>query len=177
MKQLAFFSLIATLVIALSSCEKTTIDTAKIDTPRSSSVPDELVGRWAIVSISGSTVYNIPSGSTHNTNEGFLGYDIKKNGTVQEDGYVATYQYGISTWAKWTAFGSVEVKNGGLSFHRAHGSYTSSRSSSKKQYGPDEVYPNKSVRYVKYEFGTDGRGNKALVLTNADGAVSKLVRQ
>lgn len=177
MKKFAMFTLVATLVISLFSCEKTAIDLTRIETPRTGSVPNELVGRWAITSISGSTVYNIPTGSTHNTNEAFLGYDIKKNGTTQEDGYIATYQYGVTTWAKWTAYGSVEIRNGSISFHRAYGSYTSSRSSAKKEYGPDEVYPNKSFTYVKYELGDDGRGNPALVLTRADGSVTRLVKQ
>lgn len=169
--------LVATVVISLISCEKTAIDLTRIETPRTGSVPNELIGRWAIISISGSTVYNIPSGSTHNTNEGFLGYDIKKNGTTQEDGYIATYQYGVSTWAKWTAYGSVEIRNGGISFHRAYGSYTSSSSSSAKQYSSSEVYPNRTFTYIKYELGNDGRGNPALVLTRADGSVTKLVKQ
>jgi hypothetical protein len=177
MKQFFSLALLALTLLTAPSCEKETDGLENINTPRSNSVPDELVGRWAITGISGSTVYNIPSGTTYNTNEVFLGYKINKDGTTQEDGYAATYQYGVSTWAKWTAYGSVELEEGGITFHRANGSYTSSKSSSPKQFGPSETYPNKTVSYVSYTIGTDSRGQEALLLTDADGDVHTYVKQ
>jgi hypothetical protein len=122
-------------------------------------------------------VYDIPAGITNNTSEWLLGFQINKDGTIREDGYLATYQYGVSTWAKWTAYGSVKIDGGGLSFHRDHGSYTSSRSSSPKDFGSAEVYPNKSSVYESYEIGTDGRGYPALLVTDADGSVHTFVKQ
>src|SRR5215203_475539 len=74
---LAAFAAI-TLFIALG-CTKNAAEFAEVRTPRTNPVPDELVGRWAIVGISGSTVYDIPSGYTSNTSEWFLGYEIKKD--------------------------------------------------------------------------------------------------
>jgi hypothetical protein len=170
------FAFMAIVSLSLTSCEKETESFEDISTPRSS-VPDELVGRWAIVGISGSTVYNIPAGTTYNTNEYFLGYQINKDGTVKEDGYLATYNYGVSTWTKWTAYGSVALNNGSIEFHRAHGSYTSSRSSSAKAFGSAEVYPNKSSFFDAYEIGTNSRGELALFLQHDDGSVSTYVKQ
>ncbi len=122
------FAAMAFIAVSFIGCVKESESFEGIGTPRTA-VPDELVGRWAIVGISGSTVYNIPAGTTFNTNEYFLGYQINKDGTIKEDGYLATYQYGVSTWAKWTAYGSVALNNGAIEFHRARGSYTSSRNS------------------------------------------------
>lgn len=177
MKKFFLLALAAATLFVTPGCEKETEKFDNISTPRSNPVPDELVGRWAITSISGSTVYNIPSGTTYNTNEAFLGYQINKDGTTQEDGYVATYQYGVSTWAKWTAFGSVQIEDGSISFHRARGSYTSSRSSAAKPFGDSETYPNKTSAYVSYSIGTDSRGHLALLLTDADGDIHTYVKQ
>src|SRR5215218_134014 len=116
-------------------CTKDAVEMGNISTPRTNPVPDELVGRWAIIGISGSTVYDIPAGQTNNTSEWLLGYEINKDGTTREDGYLATYQYGVSTWTKWTAYGSVKIEGGTLSLHRDHGAYTSSRSSAPKDFG------------------------------------------
>jgi hypothetical protein len=171
--------LVAIVGLVSLSCEKTggSENSENISTPRTNSVLDELVGRWAITSISGSTVYNIPAGTTYNTNEAFLGYQINKDGTTREDGYIATYQYGVSTWAKWTAYGSVELADGGLTLHRARGSYTSSRNSSPKEYGAAEVYPNKSFSYVDYTIDIDDKGRKVLVLIDDQGDSHTYVKQ
>ncbi len=170
------FALMAFVAVSFIGCVKESESFEDIGTPRTA-VPDELVGRWAIVGISGSTVYNIPAGTTFNTNEYFLGYQINKDGTMKEDGYLATYQYGVSTWAKWTAYGSVALSNGAIEFHRARGSYTSSRNSSATSFGPSEVYPNKSAAFEAYEVGTNSRGELALFLTHDDGSVSTYVKQ
>lgn len=180
MKKIYLIALLATIQLTSSSCEKDTTGVnnfKNISTPRTGSVPDELVGRWAITSISGSTVYNIPSGTTHNTNEVFLGYQINKDGTTKEDGYISTYQYYVSTWTKWSAVGTVEVKGNGIAFHRARGSYTSSRNSAVTNFGSAEVYPNKSAFYASFRLGTDGRGRPALLATNADGSTTTYVKQ
>lgn len=105
MKKIFFLALSAIALFATPACTKDGAAFEDVSTPRTNPVPDELVGRWAIIGISGSTVYNIPSGSTNNTSEWLLGYQINKDGTTREDGYLATYQYGVSTWAKWTAYG------------------------------------------------------------------------
>ena len=177
MKKLFFAALAAVTLFIAPGCEKDTADFKDINTPRSGTVPDELVGRWAIVGISGSTVYNIPAGSTYNTNEYFLGYQINKDGTTQEDGYISVYQYGVSTWTRWTAFGSVEIEGGRISFHRARGGYTSSRNSNRTQFGPAETYPNKTFSFEEFTIGTDSRGELALFLTDADGDVHTYVKQ
>ena len=177
MKKFFLAGLAAILIVAAPGCTKDVAEFNEVSTPRTNPVPDELIGRWAIVGISGSTVYDIPSGYTNNTNEWFLGYQINKDGTTREDGYLATYQYGVSTWAKWTAYGSVKIEGGSISFHRNHGSYTSSRSSTAKEYGPSEVYPNKSSTYESFEIGTDSRGQLALLLTGEDGYVHTFVKQ
>lgn len=177
MRALFLCCLFAAIALAFTHCTKTDEQFDNIGTPRTNPVPDELVGRWAIVGISGSTVYNIPSGTTYNTNEYFLGYEIKKDGTVKEDGYLATYQYGVSTWAKWTGYGSVEIDGSNISFHRARGAYTTSRNSSSKAFGSDEVYPNKTSTYAGFEIGTDSRGQRALLLTHADGTTVAYVKQ
>jgi hypothetical protein len=177
MKKFPLFTLFAALLLAASACTKEAAEFNNISTPRTNPVPDELVGRWAIIGISGSTVYDIPSGYTSNTSEWFLGYEIKKDGTVREDGYLATYQYGVSTWAKWTTYGSVKIDGGGMAFYRDHGSYTSSRSATPKNFGKDEVYPNKSDVYASFEVGTDSQGRPALLLTSADGHVHTFVKQ
>lgn len=177
MKKFFLFALAAIALFAAPGCTKEGVEFGEVSTPRTNPVPDELVGRWAIIGISGSTVYNVPAGSTYNTSEWLLGYQINKDGTIREDGYLATYQYGVSTWAKWTAYGSVKIEGGSVAFHRNHGSYTSSRNSAATEYGPAEVYPNKSVRYEGYEIGTDGRGNPALLLTGDDGHVRTFVKQ
>lgn len=174
--RILFFCLLLA-AIGAASCTKETESFDSISTPRTNPVPEELVGRWAIVGISGSTVYNIPSGTTFNTNEYFLGYQINRDGTVKEDGYLATYQYGVSTWAKWTGYGSVELEGNAISFHRARGSYTSSRSSVAKSFGADEVYPHKTARYASFSLGTDGRGQPALLFTYADGSTVTYVKQ
>jgi hypothetical protein len=177
MKKISMFALLVTVLFAATSCKKNSGDSRDVNTPRSTSVPSELIGRWAIVGISGSTVYDIPAGSTHNTNEVFLGYEIKSDGTTREDGYAATYQYGVSTWTKWTAYGSVQFDDGGIVLHRAYGSYTSSRNGSLTNFPAAEVYPNKSFAYVHYELGDDGRGNPALLLTDEEGVVHTYVKQ
>lgn len=177
MKQFLCMAFAAMALFAATGCEKDTDVFKDIHTPRTNSVPDELVGRWAIVGISGSTVYNIPAGSTHNTNEYFLGYQIKKDGTTQEDGYISVYQYGVTTWTKWTAYGSVEIKGNGIAFHRARGGYTSSRNSATTQFGPTETYPNKSFSYDDFSVGRNSRGEVALFLTDEDGDVHTLVKQ
>lgn len=180
MKKISLIALLAAFQLTTSSCEKGTTGTGNfknIGTPRTGSVPDELVGRWAITSISGSTVYNVPAGTTHNTNEVFLGYQINKDGTTKEDGYISTYQYYVSTWTKWSAVGTVEIKGNGIAFHRARGSYTSSRNSDVKNFGSTEVYPNKTAFYASFRLGTDGRGNPALLATNADGSTTTYVKQ
>ena len=176
MKPISLFALFTLFLFAITSCTKDVAEFKNVNTPRTNPVPEELVGRWAIVGISGSTVYDIPSGYTNNTNEWFLGYEIKKDGTTREDGYLATYQYGVSTWAKWTAYGSVKIEGGSLTFHRDHGSYTSSRSSAAKNFGADEVYPNKSDAYDSFELGTDSHGRPALLLTS-NGSVRTYVKQ
>ncbi|MET0299182.1 MAG: hypothetical protein ABW036_05455, partial [Flavitalea sp.] len=104
MKKVLWILMIAVAQFTMISCSKSGTgneDYSNIETPRTNPVPAELVGRWAIIGISGSTVYDIPAGSTWNTNEMFLGFQINKDGTIKEDGYLATYQYGLSTWAKW----------------------------------------------------------------------------
>ncbi|HEX2535515.1 MAG TPA: hypothetical protein VHK69_17345 [Chitinophagaceae bacterium] len=161
----------------LMSCQKDTESFNNISTPRTNPVPDELVGRWAITSISGSTVYDIPAGTTWNTSEVFLGYQINKDGTIREDGYGSTYSYGVSTWAKWTAYGSVVVDGSAITFHRARGSYTSSRNSSPKNYGAAEVYPNKSFAFTDYEVDIDNQGKTVLYLLHEDGSASKYYKQ
>ena len=177
MKQLFVLAFAAISLFAATGCEKDTENFKDIDTPRSGPVPDELVGRWAIVGISGSTVYNIPSGSTHNTNEYFLGYQINKDGTTQEDGYISVYQYGITTWTKWTAYGSVQIEGSNIAFHRARGGYTSSRNSATTQFGPAETYPNKTSSYQDFEIGRNSRGELALFLQDEDGDVHTYVKQ
>ena len=169
--------LVAAIQISMIGCKKDS-DVAEdsVRTPRTP-VPDELVGRWAITSISGSNVFNIPTGTTYNTNEAFLGYTINKNGTIQEHGYLSTYQSGISTWTKWTLTGSVELEGDAITFHRDKGSYTSSKSSVEKAFGPAEVYPNKSFPYVDWEIGTDSRGDLALFLMDDDGIIHTFVKQ
>jgi len=171
-----FLIALALVPVFLFSCKKDSDSFENINTPRSS-VPGELVGRWAIVSISGSTVYDIPSGYTSNTNESFLGYQINSDGTLREDGYMATYQYGVSTWAKWSAVGSVQLEDGAIAFHRARGSYTSSRNSASTHFGSAEVYPNKSFYYVEYEIGQNSRGETTLFLLDSDGYVHQFVKQ
>jgi hypothetical protein len=180
MKKISLIALLAICQLTISSCKKDpglTENFTNISTPRTNPVPEELVGRWAIIGISGSTVYNIPAGTTFNTNEIFLGFQINKDGTIKEDGYVATYQYGVSTWAKWSAVGSVELTGHGIAFHRARGSYTSSRNNSPTNYGRTEVYPNKSTSYDYFEFGIDSRGQQALFVTNAEGNTTTYVKQ
>ena len=179
MKRIFLFALFAAALFATPSCTKdaTDAEAGNIGTPRTNPVPDELVGRWAIVSISGSTVYDIPAGSTYNTNEMFLGYKINKDGTTEEDGYIATYMYGVSTWTKWRAFGSVEIEGESLALHRDHGSYTGSNSNTTKYFGAAEVYPNKTAVYAHFEKGTDSHGNPALLLTKADGYKLTFVKQ
>lgn len=170
-----FLLLAAAAQFTMVSCQKTK-DDASVKTPRTT-VPDELVGRWAIMSISGSTVYNIPAGTTYNTNEVFLGYTIKKDGTLQEHGYASTYMYGVSTWSKWVASGSAQLQDKAITFHRDHGTYTSSRSSAEKAFGPNEVYPNKSFSYVDWEIGKDSRGQTALFLLDNAGVIHTYVKQ
>jgi hypothetical protein len=177
MRKFFLLALALATLFATSSCTKEAAEMSKVNTPSTNPVPEELVGRWAIIGISGSTVYDIPAGSTNNTSEWLLGYQINKDGTTREDGYLATYQYGVSTWAKWTAYGSVKIESGTLTFHRDHGSYTSSRSSTPKDFGSSEVYPNKSTTYESFELGTDSHGNPALLVTDADGAVHTYVKQ
>lgn len=180
MKKISLVALLAVFQLTTSSCQKNENKDSNfnnISTPRTNSIPNELVGRWAIVSISGSTVYNIPSGSTYNTNEGFVGYQINKDGTTKEDGYISTYQYSISTWTKWSAVGTVEINGNSIAFHRARGSYTSSRNSAVSKFGSAEVYPNKTAFYASFRLGTDGRGTPALLVTNASGATITYVKQ
>jgi len=180
MKRIFWVMMIAITQAGFSSCKKDGTGADNFDniqTPRTSPVPDELVGRWAIIGISGSTVYNVPAGTTYNTNEMFLGYQINKDGTTREDGYLATYMYGVSTWAKWSAVGSVKLDGNSISFHRARGSYTSSRNSSATQYGSDEVYPNKTSSYSSYHIGTDSRGRVALIVEDEDGETTTYVKQ
>ena len=176
MKNVFSIYVFVALLLGVVSCKKNSVGFDNIDTPRTASIPNELIGRWAIVGISGSTVYNPPSG-THNTNEVFLGYQINKDGTVKEDGYAATYQYGVSTWAKWSALGSVELDGEAIAFHRARGSYTSSRNQSVTPFGASEVYPNKSSYYSYFEVGTNSRGETALFLYDEDGDVHTYVKQ
>ncbi len=177
MKKIFLLALAAMTLFAAPGCEKETDIFKDISTPRSGPVPDELVGRWAIVGISGSTVYDIPAGSTHNTNEYFLGFKINKDGTTQEDGYISVYQYGVSTWTKWTAYGTVQIEGSNIAFHRARGGYTSSRNSSVTQFGPAETYPNKTLSFVEFEIGHNSRGELALFLLDADGDVHTYVKQ
>jgi hypothetical protein len=177
MRKILFSALAILALFTATSCTKDVEGFEDISTPRTNPVPDELVGRWAIIGISGSTVYDIPGGNTNNTSEWLLGYQINKDGTTREDGYLATYQYGVSTWAKWTAYGSVKIEGGSLSLYRDHGSYTSSRSSSPKNFESSEVYPNKSNNYESFEIGTDSRGNPALLLTDATGHTYTYVKQ
>lgn len=177
MKKILLLALAAVALFAVPACTKEAAELQNVNTPRTNPVPDELVGRWAIIGISGSTVYDRPSGSTNNTSEWLLGYQINKDGTTREDGYLATYQYGVSTWAKWTAYGSIKIEGGGLTFHRDHGSYTSSRSATPKNFGADEVYPNKSAAYEGFEVGTDSQGRPALLLMGSDGYVHTFVKQ
>lgn len=174
MKKILLLAAVA-LQFGLAGCQKNA-DDINVKTPRSA-VPAELVGRWAITSISGSTVFNIPAGTTFNTNEAFLGYTINKNGTLQQHGYISTYSYGISTWTRWVANGSAEIKGDGIAFHRDNGSYTSSRSSQAKTFGPAECYPNKSSSYVRWEIGKDSRGQTALFLFDAGGVAHTYVKQ
>lgn len=177
MKKVFRILLLAVTIFGFSSCKKSGEGFGDINTPRTAGIPNELIGRWAIVGISGSTVYNPPSGNTHNTNEVFLGYQINRDGTVREDGYVATYQYGVSTWAKWSAVGTVELENNSIAFHRASGSYTTSRNATPTRFGTNEVYPNKSAYYSYFEIGTDGRGQPALILTDDEGIIHTYVKQ
>lgn len=177
MRSLFFCFFFVAIAFGLTNCTKTDDNFENISTPRTNPVPDELVGRWAIVGISGSTVYNIPAGTTFNTNEYFLGYEIRKDGTVKEDGYLATYQYGVTTWVKWTGYGSVQIDGNEISFHRARGAYTSSRNSSSTSFGSSEVYPNKTANFPQFELGTDSRGQRALLLTHDDGSVVAYVKQ
>lgn len=174
MKKILLLCAVA-LQFGIVGCQKKADDMAA-KTPRTS-MPDELVGRWAITSISGSTVFNIPSGTTYNTNEAFLGYTINKNGTLKEHGYVSTYQYGVSTWTKWVTDGSAEIKGDAITFHRERGTYTSSRSSAEKEFGANEVYPNKSFSYKAWEVGKDSRGQTALFLLDDAGVVHTYVKQ
>lgn len=166
----------AAVQFGLAGCQKKADETMNVRTPRTP-VPDELVGRWAITSISGSSVFNIPSGTTYNTNEAFLGYTINKNGTIKQHGYISVYQYGASTWTKWTADGSVEIVGDAITFHRDRGTYTSSRSSAEKAFGAAEVYPNKSNAYTAWEIGQDSRGQTALFLLDDAGVVHTYVKQ
>jgi hypothetical protein len=177
MRKIFLLALALVTLFAAPGCTKEGAEMGKVTTPRTNPVPNELVGRWAIIGISGSTVYDIPAGSTNNTSEWLLGYQINKDGTTREDGYLATYQYGVSTWAKWTAYGSVKIEGGALTFHRDHGTYTSSRSSTPKDFGSNDVYPNKSNVYESFELGMDSHGNPALLLTDADGSVHTYVKQ
>ena len=177
MKRIFIMALSAIALFAAPGCEKDTSDIKDVNTPRTAAVPAELVGRWAIVGISGSTVYDIPAGSTHNTNEYFLGYKINADGTTQEDGYISVYQYGVSTWTRWTAYGSVQLEGSRISFHRAHGGYTSSRNSAITKFGPSETYPNKTVSFEVFEIGRDSRGELALFLLDADGDMHTYVKQ
>lgn len=177
MKKIISILLLTSAILSYASCKKDTLRTEDIDTPRSQSVPAELIGRWAITSISGTTVYNIPSGATLNSNEVFLGYTINPDGTTQEHGYASTYQYGVSSWARWACVGSIQLEGEAISFHRARGSYTSSRNNSPKDFGEAEVYPNKSSSYAAYEIGTDSRGYTALFLYDEDGTVHTYVKQ
>ena len=172
--------LAAVIQICMIGCKKNSDDTESpaksVRTPRTT-VPDELVGRWAITSISGSNVFNIPTGTTYNTNEAFLGYTINKNGTIQEHGYISTYQYGASTWTKWTISGSAELSGDAISFHRDKGTYTASTFNGEKQFGSAEVYPNKSFSYVDWEVGQDSRGQTALFLLDEGGTIHTYVKQ
>jgi hypothetical protein len=180
MKKISLIALLALLQLALFSCKKSVTGTDNFDnisSPRTNPVPAELVGRWAITGISGTTVYNIPSGSTHNSNEVFLGYQINPDGSIKQDGYISTYQYGVSSWTKWSAVGSVEIEGNSIAFHRVRGSYTSSRNPSPTSFGSAEIYPNKTSAYAYFEIGTDSRGNAALLLTNDEGATSTYVKQ
>jgi hypothetical protein len=172
-----FLSVITVLVLfTTTSCTKDVTESGNVRTPRTNPVPGELVGRWAIIGISGSTVYDIPSGYTNNTSEWMLGYEIHADGTVREDGYLGTYQYGVSTWAKWTTYGSVQIEGSNIIFFRDHGSYTTSQSSGTKKFGTSEVYPNKSDAYDSFEVGTDSQGRPALLLTKG-GYVHTYVKQ
>ena len=179
MKKMLFL-LAAAFQFCMIGCQKKSDDTEapakSVRTPKTT-VPDELVGRWAITSISGSSVFNIPSGTTYNTSEAFLGYTINKNGTIQEHGYISTYQYGASTWTKWNINGSVELNGDAITFHRDKGTYTASTFSGEKQFGPAEVYPNKSSRYEDWEIGLDSRGQTALFVLHDDGSVQTYVKQ
>lgn len=177
MKKILLQAFAIVTLLATASCEKDTEGIKDVNTPRTSSVPAELVGRWAIVGISGSTVYDIPAGSTHNTNEYFLGYQINADGTTKEDGYISVYQYGVTTWTRWTAYGSVQIEGGRIAFHRAHGGYTSSRNSSTTKFGPSETYPNKTASFEEFEIGRNSRGELALFLLDADGDVHTYVKQ
>ena len=176
MKKILAFLLLAVSICAYS-CKKDGSGVAGVHTPRTQSVPAELVGRWAITGISGSTVYNIPEGSTFNTNEVFLGYTINPDGTTQEHGYASTYMYGVSTWTKWMGKGSVELTGSAISFHRASGSYTSSRNNSPVSFGANEVYPNKTSTYTAYEVGIDEQGREALFLLDDAGIVHTYIKQ
>ena len=177
MKKFFLMAVTALALFATTGCEKETKDIKDINTPRTGNVPDDLVGRWAIVGISGSTVYDIPAGSTYNTNEYFLGFKINKNGTTQEDGYISVYQYGNSTWTKWTAFGTVQIEGSNIAFHRAYGGYTSSRNSATTQFGAAETYPNKTLAFQEFEIGHNSRGELALFLLDEDGDVHTYVKQ
>ncbi len=177
MKKIFLLAVTAMVLFVAPGCEKDTASIKDINTPRTSSVPDELVGRWAIVGISGSTVYDIPAGSTHNTSEYFLGFKINKDGTTQEDGYISVYQYGVSTWTKWTAYGTVQIDGSKIAFHRAHGGYTSSRNSATTKFGPAEPYPNKTLAFEEFEIGHNSRGELALFLLDDDGDVHTYVKQ
>ena len=177
MKKFFVLAVTALALFATTGCKKETDNIKDINTPRTASVPDELVGRWAIVGISGSTVYDIPAGSTHNTNEYFLGFKINKDGTTQEDGYISVYQYGNSTWTRWTAYGTVQIDGSNIAFHRAYGGYTSSRNSATTQFGPSETYPNKTFAFEEYEVGHNSRGELALFLLDDEGDVHTYVKQ
>jgi len=177
MKKFLLMAVTALMLFATTGCEKDTDHIKDINTPRTATVPDELVGRWAIVGISGSTVYDIPSGGTHNTSEYFLGFKINKDGTTQEDGYISVYQYGVSTWTRWTAYGTVQIEGTNIAFHRAYGGYTSSRNSATTKFGPAETYPNKTTAFEEYEIGLNSRGELSLFLLDADGDVHTYVKQ
>ena len=69
MKTFFLFALAAMALFSAPGCTKEGVEFGEVSTPRTNPVPDELVGRWAIIGISGSTVYNIPTGSTNNTSE------------------------------------------------------------------------------------------------------------
>ena len=179
MKKISFFVFLAAMQLLSASCKKSVTGTDNfnnIGTPRTE-VPGELVGRWAIMGISGSTVYDIPAGTTFNTNEVFLGFQINQDGTIKEDGYISIYQDGGSIWTKWSAVGTVEIEGDAIAFHRARGSYTSSRNSSPTSFGSNEVYPNKSSVYSYFEVGTDSRGRTALFASNDDGSITTYVKQ